>query len=158
MPEAGNSLKWSVDDEGGKGARSFSMNPQVLTTELEDGAVLLDLDRGIYYSLNSVGLEIWRRIDSSRRVEDLATPLLRLFDVDRQTANDSAARFVGELDREGLLAPFDPSARVPANGGRGGDGVPGGKRRFEAPALVKHEEPLYEVASSPFDPQLPLAE
>jgi Coenzyme PQQ synthesis protein D (PqqD) len=134
------------------------MNPQILTTELEDGAVLLDVERGIYYSLNSAGLEVWRRVDSTGRVDDLTTELMRLFEVDETTASDSVARFVGELDREGLLAPGDAPART-AGGTRSAAGsFPDRKRPFEAPVLIKHEEPLYEVTSSPFDPQLPLAE
>jgi hypothetical protein len=144
-------------EEGDKAVAYLCLNPQVLTTQLEDGAVLLDMDRGIYYSLNPVGLEIWRRMDAPRRLEELATELTGLFEVGRQAANDCVAQFVGELDHEGLLMRCDAPG-IPRVGGPGPDGAPRRRRRFEAPALIKHEEPLYEATSSPFDPQLPLAE
>jgi hypothetical protein len=134
------------------------VKPEVLTTELEDGAVLLDMDRGIYYSLNPAGLEIWRRLESASPVQNLATELTRRFDVDQETAQSSVARFTDELEHEGLVVRSDAPAGTSASGESGADGVSEQRRRFEAPALTKHEEPLYEVTSSPFDPQLPLAE
>jgi hypothetical protein len=111
-------------------------NPDVVATELEDGAVLLNLQSGFYYSLNSSGLEVWR-----------------LAEVDPERALSAAAGFVELLEREALLVRTD---QEPNATGRMADS--GDERPITEPELVKHDEPLHEVSMSPFDPQLPLAE
>jgi hypothetical protein len=129
----------------------------VIHTELEEGAVLLHLESGLYYSLDAVGLEIWRQIEGGRRVEDIARAVTERFDVQHDAAEAAVVSFVEQLARERLVIPADGDlARADAAPA----GVPGPVERkpFALPALIKHDEPLHQVALHPFDPQLPLAE
>ncbi len=134
----------------------LARNPEVVATELEDGAVLLNMESRLYYSLNDTGLELWRSLESAERQEDLTKLLLQRYDVDEEPAQRSISRFVEELQQEGLVRPA-PDEAAPA-APMGATSAPDVKRPFTEPALVKHDEPLHDVATSPFDPQLPLAE
>jgi Coenzyme PQQ synthesis protein D (PqqD) len=133
---------------------SLERNPEVVTTELEEGAVLLNMATGFYYSLNPSGAEIWRRLDVDPRAEELTELLRQRFQVEPERAATAASSFVAALAREGLVAQRDdspaPADPTPA--------APGERRPFAEPELVKHDEPMHEVSMSPFDPQLPLAE
>jgi hypothetical protein len=43
----------------------WAISPDVRATYSEDGAVLLDINKGMCYSLNAVGARIWVTIESS---------------------------------------------------------------------------------------------
>jgi hypothetical protein len=129
-------------------------NQEVVCTELEDGAVLLNLETRLYYSLNDVGLEIWRLVDGAEGGPDIGQRLTGRVEVEPERAKETASRFLEELERERLVVPGDPA---PSPAPPLGDGS-AQRRPFAQPVLVKHDEPLHEVATSPFDPQLPLAE
>ena len=139
---------------------ALAMNPEVVCTELEDGAVLLNMQTRLYYSLNEVGLELWNLVDVARTPEQVGDALAASFGIEEGAARDAASRFLAALEREQLVvaagdgetaAGGSPPAPAPAGEG-------GSQRRFVEPDLVKHDEPLHEVSASPFDPQLPLAE
>jgi hypothetical protein len=130
----------------------LAKNPEVVSTELEDGAILLNLETRLYYSLNDAGLEIWRRIGAASSEQELAENLTGLFDADEERVTGVVARFVSELERERLVVPSaegEPVSAWPQASGT---------KPLEEPELAKHDEPLHEVPASPFDPQLPLAE
>ena len=135
-------------------------NPDVVCTELEDGAVLLNMETRLYYSLNESALELWNLVDGRRTAPQIGEALTARCEIEPEAARDIASRFVGELEEERLVV----SAPSPEPAAAGGSGAPppaepgGSTRKFVAPELIKHDEPLHEVPSSPFDPQLPLAE
>ncbi|MGH2992611.1 MAG: PqqD family protein [Solirubrobacterales bacterium] len=119
---------------------------------MEDGAVLLNMETRLYYSLNEPALDLWNLVDHAGTAARLAQLLSDEFAVDAPKAETTAASFFAQLERERLIGPAaDDAPDAPAPAG-------GEKRPFADPELVKHDEPLHEVATSPFDPQLPLAE
>lgn len=133
----------------------LARNPEAQCTELDDGAVLLNMETRLYYSLNQVGLELWNAIDRADGPEQVAKRLAGAFQIDEDAALAAVSGFLPELERERLVV----AAAEPAIAGTPEAEIPDGQRRdFEAPQLIKHDEPLHEVAPSPFDPQLPLAE
>jgi hypothetical protein len=130
----------------------LARNPQVVCTVVEDGAVLLNMETRLYYSLNEAALDLWNLVDPAGTPERLAQLITDDFDVEEGTAEATAERFCAELERERLIGPAEedaPPAAVPTGAKKG---------PLSDPEVVKHDEPLHEVATSPFDPQLPLAE
>jgi len=134
----------------------LAKNPEVVCTELEDGAVLLNMETRFYYSLNDSGLEIWRLLETPGEGDELGRRLTARLEVDDATAAEAASSFLVELERERLVVAADgvqAGAPVSSEAEAGGE-----RRRFSAPELIRHDEPLHEVTTSPFDSQLPLAE
>jgi hypothetical protein len=138
----------------------LARNPDVVCTELEDGAVLLNMDTRLYYSLNEVGLELWNLVEVADGFQDVAKMLTSTFEVDEAAAEEAASRFVQELEREQLVvaAAAGGGPATPARPVAGAPEKGAAKRPFAQPELIQHDEPLHEVSTSPFDPQLPLAE
>jgi Coenzyme PQQ synthesis protein D (PqqD) len=137
-------------------------HPEVVYTELEDGAVLLHLETKFYYSLNETGRTIWDMLEHVGTAAAVTRRLLSLYQVTEDRARASVSRFLSELDREQLIvtSPSDGSATPMAEGDDGATSARPARttRQFSEPELIKHDEPLHEVVMNPFDPQLPLAE
>ena len=141
----------------------LSRHPDVVHTELEDGAVLLHLGTKFYYSLNEMGRTIWGLLESIDDPAGLTTRLLGQYQVTEDHARASVARFLEELDREQLIVAgtVGDGSGAPASGGDGRTVTAQSTetaRPFSEPELIKHDDPLHEVVMNPFDPQLPLAE
>jgi Coenzyme PQQ synthesis protein D (PqqD) len=137
----------------------FEQNPEVVATELEVGIVLLNLQTGLYYSLNESAAEIWRGLPVADGSQTLAGRLGERFDVDPQRAATATRALLVELEREQLVVRGDGGEGRRASSPSGANEPPAAEREpFAEPELVKHDEPLHEISMSPFDPQLPLAE
>lgn len=83
--------------------KSYHKNPDVITTELEDGAILLDLNTKYYYNLNETGLSIWQALDETGNPEDIATKLFNEYDVDRKQVSACLNELLDDLEKEGLI-------------------------------------------------------
>jgi hypothetical protein len=74
-----------------------------VSAELAGELVILDVNAGIYYSLESVGARIWLLIQEPRRVQDIRDSLLEEFDVDPQRCERDLLAFLRGLADKGLL-------------------------------------------------------
>ena len=139
---------------------AFTRHPEVVYTDLEDGAVLLHGETKFFYSLDHVGAAVWRLMDSADSVDGLIRRIEADYDVTPELARSSVTEFIGSLEREQLIAPRgEPgSALAEASTAPAAELTPSGKKPFVKPELLKHDEPLHAVVMNPFDPQLPLAE
>jgi hypothetical protein len=72
---------------------------------IENEAVILNLENGIYYSLNPVGTRLWELFDGKKSIRDLAQVLTEEYDVDPKTAEQDIIALVEDLLQEGLVAP-----------------------------------------------------
>jgi hypothetical protein len=83
--------------------RTYRKNPSVACTELDDGAVLLNLDTKYYFNLNETGLRIWQIMEDSLNSIEIAEKLAGEYDVDLENAKASVLRLLGELEKEELI-------------------------------------------------------
>lgn len=133
-------------------------NPEVIYTELEEGAVLLHLTSGYYYSLDPVGMVIWGLIEPGTTPEGIGRALAESFEVDAERAAACARDFLDELRGHELVVPSNGATERPGNEQAGRGPETPARRPFTAPVLIRHDEPLSQLSVHPFDPQLPLAE
>ena len=137
-------------------------HPEVVFTDLGDGAVLLHGETKFFYSLDHVGAAVWRLLDASGGLDGLVQTLAAEYAVAPATAREGVSEFLDELEREHLVTRnLAAPAGDPAMTGPDDTARPAGraeKKPFLKPELVKHAEPLHAVVMNPFDPQLPLAE
>jgi len=88
----------------------IAINPSVIYRELSGEVVLLNLQSGVYYGLDSVGSRVWQLLMESRGIEEVCAILLDEYDVDPDTLRADVERLVGELSDKGLVmvASGDP--------------------------------------------------
>jgi len=135
-------------------------HPEVVCTELEDGAVLLNLETRLYYSLDRVGLDIWNLIDSVGDPAELADRLMTLYEAGDESPQELVNAFLERLQSEALVVAAEDEAHESptTHSPPPSDQLGGPRSPLTAPLLSKHDEPLHEVPLHPFDLQLPLAE
>jgi hypothetical protein len=84
----------------------WRVSPDVRATYSEDGAVLLDINKGLCYTLNAVGSRIWVTIEDSAggiSLEGIVSALETLFRVPHQQLEADAKEYLGNLVRMGLI-------------------------------------------------------
>ena len=74
-----------------------------MTTELEDGAILLNLNTKFYYNLNETGLSIWQALDEDGDPETVARKLTDIYEIDRKQASAYLNELLEDLEKEGLI-------------------------------------------------------
>ena len=86
----------------------YRARDQVLDTQLEDECVLLDLESGLYFSLNSVGSRIWSQLkERPRTLEELLADITQQYDVSREVAERDILKVVQDLAEHQLLETID---------------------------------------------------
>lgn len=73
------------------------------TTDIDGDKVMMDLEKGQYFALNSVGSRIWEEIKSPVKLSEVVNTLLSEYEVDRETCEQSVVEFIEGLNHAGLL-------------------------------------------------------
>lgn len=66
-------------------------------------SVSADVDLNGMITLNDTGCTLWKRLEQEAQMSDLTAALLEEYEVDEQTAQAAAARFVEKLKELNLL-------------------------------------------------------
>jgi hypothetical protein len=81
----------------------FTIATGVRETASEDGAVLLDIEQGICFSLNPVGLKIWELLKKRHSLDQIADALGQEFSVPRTQLLLDASEFIKALEAKHLI-------------------------------------------------------
>ena len=82
---------------------TYKKNPSVTCTELDKGAVLLNLDNKYYYSLNETGLRIWQIVEEFHNPVEMSKRLADEYKVDTERVKAGVFKLITELEKEGLI-------------------------------------------------------
>ncbi len=83
--------------------KAYKKNPSVACTELDDGAVLLNLDTKYYFNLNETGLRIWQILEESQNPLEIAERLANEYEVEMERAKASVVKLMEDLEKDGLI-------------------------------------------------------
>jgi len=115
-------------EEGGTGSVKadkdvvWLISPDALATYTQDGAVVLDVPKGICYSLNAVASRIWRAMESSPSgitLEGIVDMLKTDFEISHRELEGDTAECLDKLQRMGLLQGNSHCIPSSASGGGG---------------------------------------
>src|SRR5260370_9847193 len=84
----------------------WKVSPYARATYSPDGCVLLDIEKGLCYSLNVVGARMWLTIDASQSgitLEGILDALETHFEVPRNELESDTAEYLDKLERMGLI-------------------------------------------------------
>ncbi len=84
----------------------------VVSQQLDGEAVLLDLERETYFSLNRVGARIWALIGEGLTLGEIVDRLVEEFDANRTVIAADAMAIAGDLLAAGLVET-PPSVAAP---------------------------------------------
>jgi hypothetical protein len=117
----------------------YAINEASIVSDVLDGeVVLVNLDTGAYYILESTASVIWQMLAANHSPSEIADTLTRHYTGDAATIASSVADFVAQLLQEALLVPAVPEVSEGAPitpAGLADDG-----RAFAAPAMYRYTD------------------
>jgi hypothetical protein len=75
----------------------------IVVSDIDDEKVMMSVENGQYYNLDSVGSRVWELIVKPVKVSELIDALLLKYDVDRETCERDVLAFLEELHKDGIL-------------------------------------------------------
>ena len=78
-------------------------SPDLLTTDFGDELVVLNLRDGFYYSLDDLGLHVWRLIQDPLTVLEITAAVTSEYEVDAVHCERDVRVFLDELVGRGLI-------------------------------------------------------
>jgi len=94
----------TVDDN--KNGAHWAVSPHARATIDVDGGVLLDIEKGLCYSLNLVGAKIWLAIEAGNvktTFEHIVNALEPQFTVRREQLVQDIDEYLRDLEKKGLI-------------------------------------------------------
>jgi Coenzyme PQQ synthesis protein D (PqqD) len=82
----------------------------VRETVNQDGAVLLDIEQGLCFSLNPIGTKIWGMLKEGRSLDEIADALEQEFRLPRTQLLGDISNFLTQLEKARLVGEQSPPA------------------------------------------------
>jgi hypothetical protein len=120
-PETGRSSRPSPPDDRLLGLR-LRRPPQVISRQVGEWLMLIDVDTGFTYEANWLGAEVWRLLVEGRSVDDACRVLVGLNPKSRDTIEKDVAAFVRDLLGYGLVSAESSTSASPSSPSRSSDG------------------------------------
>jgi hypothetical protein len=83
--------------------RMLVINESAVYAELDDEAVLLNVDAGIYFGINAIGTEIWNALGRGDSESAIVDHLAEEYDVEPGQLRTDVAEFLSALESRGLI-------------------------------------------------------
>lgn len=80
-----------------------SRRKDIDATDLNGETVMMDLEKGRYFSLNGVGSRIWDIIEEPIEINKIVDSLLEEYDVSRNECQENVLEFLGKLDNADII-------------------------------------------------------
>jgi hypothetical protein len=81
----------------------YQLNTHAVCRQVDDEAVILDLDSGLYYGLNNTGTRIWQLLGDRMSVGEMLIQLVSEFEVDAERLAEDIRELLCDLVAKGLL-------------------------------------------------------
>lgn len=82
----------------------FQVSRDVVTRDISDGAMLVNVQTGAAFKLNPVGAAVWRRLDGVRDVAGIVADLQVRYRVEPQRLLGDVGALLEDLQKQGLVA------------------------------------------------------
>ncbi|HEY6249490.1 MAG TPA: PqqD family protein [Candidatus Angelobacter sp.] len=85
----------------------MQVSESVRLAETQDGAVLLDVKQGLCFSINPVGMLIWKRVSDGCAVTQIVQYLAESFGISTEQASNDTQEFLDVLIEKRLVQQQD---------------------------------------------------
>lgn len=134
----------------------FQVNsPRVVHETLDDEVIIVNLDTGIYYSLDTSAVWVWRAVLKGYSFNQMIDEGLAGFTASESEIAKAVTEFLSRLQTEGIITPVDSAPE--AAGILTEDGTHAGEKfPFSAPQLERYTDmedlllldPIHDVDDS----------
>ena len=81
----------------------YQRKPEVISGKLEDQIVMMDIEKGKYFSMNPVATRVWELLEEPSSAGELCDQLLNEFEVSREKCFDEVQELLDKLLELDLL-------------------------------------------------------
>jgi hypothetical protein len=118
----------------------FRVNqPAVIHQTIEGETVIIHLERGLYYSLDATGAEVWQGLAAGRSPAEVSDRLAARHPSEQEAVAPAVGSLVDRLLSEELIVPLDGVAPAGEPAVDDGDVKPG-SGPFQPPRLERFED------------------
>ena len=83
--------------------KKYIRNNESVSGKLQDEQVILDIEKGKYFSLNPVATLIWEILEQPLSVDHLCKKLLEEYDVETEKCRVETTDYIEEMIKNGLI-------------------------------------------------------
>ena len=81
----------------------YIRNNETISGRLDDELVMMDIDKGKYFSLNPVAKRIWDLLENKMTVEELCLNLIDEYEVEEAECHTEVQEHIEEMTKMGLI-------------------------------------------------------
>jgi hypothetical protein len=78
-------------------------NKEVFASEIDEEVVMMNVDTGRYYGMDTVGSRIWELVAEEIQVKDVIETLMEEYDVSEEQCKSDVLEFLNELYENKLI-------------------------------------------------------
>lgn len=83
----------------------IARNPSILFNDFDDGLMMMDIDSGNYFDIDSVGGRIWALLETPTTVDRICESLVAEYNVAPDVCSSETIGFIEKLAEKGLVTP-----------------------------------------------------
>lgn len=83
--------------------KNYRVNPEVLTTEVDDELGMMSIKNGSYYTLNPVGKRIWQLLEQGIAIDDMINILVKEYNVSKEICKNDIIDLMNVLEKKSLV-------------------------------------------------------
>ena len=83
----------------------MSIPQQVMSRQVGEETVILNLEGGVYFGLDRIGARMWQLMTEGRTLAEIAATMHEEYEVERETLEGDVLRLAQELFDQGLILP-----------------------------------------------------
>lgn len=81
----------------------ITLPSSVFIQEIDDEIIILDSLTKEYFAINEIGKVIWNLMSQSKKLEDIKTEMLELYEVEENQLENDILNFIKTLEEKGLI-------------------------------------------------------
>lgn len=88
--------------------RNWKVSEEVLSSKIDEEVVLMSIQAGFYFTLDSIGSRIWELLsEKPYTLEELVQTLMEEYEVDEVTCRADVQAFIDEMSEKKLILSED---------------------------------------------------
>jgi len=82
----------------------YKVKANVVSTQMQNEIVLMDVQRGVYFSLNETGAFLWDKLSGEGAdINELCHSLQDAFEVDPEVCRQDISQLLSQMNESGIL-------------------------------------------------------
>ncbi len=89
----------------------WQVTPEVLSSKIDEEAILMSIEADSYFGLDPVGSRIWELLsEQAASADELVFMLMEEYEVDDKTCREDVQQFIDDMSAKKLIRPVAETA------------------------------------------------